>query len=356
VASNRLVCQWFAAWRQALLGPTAQAFYPVATHHRTHLLTQNAATSTTARHGTSGIACMVVGCFLVTLNDAILKWLTDSYPVGQIMFVRSLFVFLPIIGLALHEGGLGNLRVRNLRGQMVRAGIVVCGMFLFVTGISFMPLADALAISFASPFLATALAVPMLGEKVGWRRWSAVCVGMMGVVVIIRPTGEGLAWAALLPLGAALTGALRDILTRKLSVSDSSSSILLFTTTAVMLAGLASCLADPVFGWSTVAWHAMPLEHIGMLAGAGTLLAGAQYLMIEAVRRSEIGLVAPFKYTSMVWAVLTGFLIYGTFPDQWIIAGSMLVVASGIYILQRERTLKTDRKSIPDRPDSAPLG
>ncbi len=167
--------------------------------------------------------------------------------------------------------------------------------------------------------------------------------------------GRGLAWAALLPLGAALIGALRDILTRRSSVSDSSSSILLFTTTAVMLASLASCLADPVLGWSAVAWHAMPLERIGMLAGTGILLADAQYLMIEAVRRSEVGLVAPFKYTSMVWAVLTGFLIYDTLPDQWIVAGSTLVIASGLYILQRERMLKTDRKSVPDRPDSAPL-
>jgi drug/metabolite transporter (DMT)-like permease len=318
-------------------------------------LTQNVATNLSARDGTGGIAFMVAGCFLVTLNDAILKWLTVSYPVGQIMFVRSLFVFLPIVVLALHEGGLANLRVHNLRGQAVRAAIVVLGMFLFVTGISLMPLADALAIAFASPLMATALAVPMLGEKVGWRRWTAVCVGMAGVVVIIRPTGEGLAWAALLPLGSALTGALRDIVTRKLSVSDSSSSILLVTTIAVMIAGLASALADPLLGWTAVAWQAMSFDHVAMLGGAGVLLAGGQYCMIEAVRRSEVGLVAPFKYTSMIWAVLTGFLIYGIFPDLWIIAGSALVVASGLYILQRERTLKTARRSIPDRPDSAPL-
>ena len=303
-----------------------------------------------------GIVCMVIGMALLTLNNALLKTLTGDYPPGQLIALRAAFVFIPIALIAWRSGGIGTLRIYNLGGQSIRAGFLVATQFLMVTSLALLPLADVTALSFSGPLVITALAGPMLGEQVGWRRWSAVCVGMVGVVIIIRPTGEGLAWAALLPLGAALTGALRDILTRKLSVSDSSSSILLFTTTAVMLAGLASSLADPVFGWSSVAWHAMPLEHIGMLAGAGTLLAGAQYLMIEAVRRSEIGLVAPFKYTSMVWAVLTGFLIYGTFPDQWIIAGSMLVIASGIYILQRERTLKTPRKSIPDRPDSAPLG
>jgi len=296
----------------------------------------------------------VTGCALVTFNDAILKWLTADYPVGQIMFVRAIFVFPPILLLALNEGGLGNLRVRNVKGHAVRSAIVVCGMFLFVTGISLMPLADALAIAFATPLLGTALAVPMLGEKVGWRRWSAVVVGLMGVVVALKPTGEGIALAALLPLGAAVTGALRDIVTRRLSVSESSSSILMVTTAAVMLAGLLSSLA-PFVGWHEVAWQPMHWEHIGMLAGAGVLLAGAQYLMIEAVRLAEIGLVAPFKYTSIVWAVLLGYIVFDTVPDAWIITGSTIVIASGLYILHREATLKTERKSIPDRPDSAPL-
>ncbi|MBC6439821.1 MAG: DMT family transporter [Rhodospirillales bacterium] len=304
--------------------------------------------------GVKGLLCMVAGCALVTFNDAILKWLTTDYPVGQIMFVRAIFVFPPILLLALNEGGLSNLRVRNVKGHAVRSGIVVCGMFLFVTAISLMPIADALAIAFAAPLLGTVLAVPMLGERVGWRRWSAVIVGLCGVVVALKPTGEGIALAALLPLGAAVTGALRDIVTRRLSVSDSSSSILMVTTVAVMLAGLVSSLA-PVVGWHAVAWQAMTWEHIGLLAGAGVLLAGAQYLMIEAVRYAEIGLVAPFKYTSIVWAVILGYLVFDTVPDVWIVTGSTIVIASGLYILHRETTLNTAHRSVPDRPDSAPL-
>tara|TARA_B100000676_G_scaffold309290_1_gene372419 strand:+ start:3582 stop:4499 length:918 start_codon:yes stop_codon:yes gene_type:complete len=297
---------------------------------------------------------MVAGCALVTFNDAILKWLTADYPVGQIMFARAIFVFPPIVLLALNEGGLSNLKVRNVRGHAVRSAIVVTGMFLFVTAISLMPIADALAIAFAAPLLGTALAVPMLKERVGWRRWTAVVVGLAGVIVALKPTGEGIALAAFLPLGAAVTGALRDIVTRKLSVSDSSSSILMVTTAAVLLAGLISCLA-PVVGWHEVAWQPMTWNHIGLLAGAGVLLAGAQYLMIEAVRLGEIGLVAPFKYTSIVWAVLLGYIVFDTAPDAWIITGSVVVIASGLYILHREATLKTDRRSIADRPDSAPL-
>ena len=190
--------------------------------------------------GVRGILFMVAGCALIVFNDVIVKLLTEQYPVGQAMFVRSLFVIPPVLLFALYEGKLANLRVHNFKGQALRSVIVVTGMFLFLTAITMMPIADALAITFAAPLMATALAVPLLGERVGWRRWSAVVVGLAGVILVLRPTGEGIAVVALLPLGSAITLALRDILTRRLSVSDSSSSILMFTTLAVM--GTSPCL------------------------------------------------------------------------------------------------------------------
>jgi len=298
---------------------------------------------------------MVAGCALVTLNDSILKWLTADYATGQIMAVRGLFVLLPVLALARWEGGLRMLRVRRPRGQAVRAGIVVCGMFLFIGGLSFMPLADALAITFASPLFATALAVPMLGERVGWRRWSAVLVGLAGVAVMLRPTGEGFAWATLLPLGAAVTGALRDIVTRRLSVSDSSSSILCVTTLAVIVAGVLTALVEPVTGSHFLAWRPMGLVPVALLALAGLLLGAGQYLMIEAVRHAEVGLVAPYRYSSMIWAVTIGLVAFGTVPDLWILAGAGLVIASGIYILRREAALRTARGALSDRPEALPL-
>jgi len=298
---------------------------------------------------------MTAGAFVITLNDALLKWLSADYPVGQIIAVRGVFVFLPVLALAHWEGGLRMLRVRNPTGQAVRALIVVCGMFLFIGGLRYMPLADAIAITFASPLFATALAVPMLGEKVGWRRWSAVLVGLVGVSIMLRPSGEGLAWAALLPLGAALTGALRDITTRRLSVSDSSSSILCVTTAAVTGAGLLTLLIRPLTGSAFLAWQPMPLSHVGMLALAGFLLGAGQYLMIESVRLAEIGLVAPFRYTSIIWATGAGFVVYGTLPDHWVLTGASLVIASGIYILHRETRHVAARRSLPSRPDGPPL-
>jgi len=274
-----------------------------------------------------GIACMVAGGALLTANDAILKWLTGGYPVGQIMFLRGLFVFVMVAYLVWRAGGLVSLRVVRFRGHLVRAGLVVGGTFMFVTGLSLLPLADAIAISFAGPLFVTALAPVMLGEHVGWRRWAAVLVGFVGVLVMIRPTGEAVQWAALLPLAASLTGALRDILTRGMSGRESSVAILFVSTSAVCLGGLATA----PFGWSPVT-----MPDIGLFALAGLVLGGAHFLLIETFRFAEAALVAPFKYSNMIWAVALGFFIWGDLPDRWTIGGAAFVICSGLYILHRE--------------------
>ena len=307
------------------------------------------------RANTRGILCMLASVCIITLNDSLLKWLSPDFPVGQIMAIRGLFVFLPVLALARWEGGLHMLRISRPGAQTMRAVFVVAGMFLYIGGLRFMPLADAIAITFAGPLFSTALAVPMLGEKVGWRRWSAVVIGLFGVTVMLRPSGEGIAWAAMLPLGAALASGFRDIVTRRLSVSDSSSSILGVTTLAVTCAGFLTILIPPLTGWDYWTWQPMDLAHVAILALAGLLLGTGQYLMIESVRLAEIGLVAPFRYTSMLWAVAVGYLVYGTLPDHWVLTGAGLVIASGIYILHRETRVRAAPAAVGGRPDALPL-
>ncbi|MDA0220459.1 MAG: DMT family transporter [Proteobacteria bacterium] len=307
------------------------------------------------RANTRGILCMLASVCIITLNDSLLKWLSADFPVGQIMAIRGLFVFLPVLALARWEGGLHMLRISRPGAQTMRAVFVVAGMFLYIGGLRFMPLADAIAITFAGPLFSTALAVPMLGEKVGWRRWSAVVIGLIGVTVMLRPSGEGIAWAAMLPLGAALTSGFRDIVTRRLSVSDSSSSILGVTTLAVTCAGFLTILIPPLTGWDYWTWQPMDLAHVAILALAGLLLGTGQYLMIESVRLAEIGLVAPFRYTSMLWAVALGYLVYGTLPDHWVLTGAGLVIASGIYILHRDTRVRAAPAAVGGRPDALPL-
>jgi len=187
-----------------------------------------------------GITFTILGGALLTTNDAVLKWLTSDYPVGQLMFIRGLFVFLPVMLIVWRAGGFGLIRVNSFRDQSLRAGFAFTSGFCFITGISFLPLADALAITFAGPLFVTALAPPMLGETVGWRRWSAVLVGFAGVVVMLRPGAEAVQWAALFPLGASLAGALRDLTTRQMAGRETSVSIMCFSTAVIVLA-----LGDP---------------------------------------------------------------------------------------------------------------
>jgi len=165
------------------------------------------------------------------------------------MTLRGLFVLFPIAYLVWRKGGLSSLRVGNVKGQGFRAALVVAATFLFVTGLEFLPLADAVSITFAGPLFLTAMAAAILGETVGWRRWAAVVVGFTGVVLIMRPTGGAVQWAALLPLSASFLGASRDIVTRHLAGRESSVAILAVTTTAVIFAGLVTL----PFGWKPVA-------------------------------------------------------------------------------------------------------
>ncbi|WP_282609575.1 DMT family transporter [Pelagibius sp. Alg239-R121] len=280
-----------------------------------------------------GVLCMVGAGLFLTLNDAVLKWLTGDYPVGQIMFLRGLFVFLPIILLVWHAGGPRSLRVGRITPHLLRGALMVAGTFLFINGLRHLPFADAISITFAGPLFVTALAAPLLGEVIRWRRWLAVGIGFAGVLIIIRPTSEVAQWAAIFPLAASVTGALRDILTRKMSQHDSSIAVMFYSTIAVTAAGGVTFVGG---------WEPVQLEDIGLFFLCGFLLGCAHFLMIEAFRLAEAALVVPFKYVSMVWAVVLGLVIWGDIPDAWTFAGAAVVIGSGLYILHRERASKTE--------------
>ncbi len=275
---------------------------------------------------------MIGAGFFLTLNDAVLKWLTGDYPVGQIMFLRGVFVFLPIAFFVWQAGGGKSLRVRHIQPHLLRGALMIAGTFLFINGLRHLPFADAISITFAGPLFVTALAAPLLGEVIRWRRWLAVIIGFIGVLIIIRPTSEVAQWAAIFPLAASITGALRDILTRKMSQHDSSVAVMFYSTLAVTFAGGVTFLG----GWAPV-----QTADLGLFLLCGVLLGFAHFLMIEAFRLAEAALVVPFKYVSLLWAVLLGLVIWGDIPDGWTFAGAGVVVASGLYILHRERIRKT---------------
>ncbi|GAB4231360.1 MAG: DMT family transporter [Methyloligellaceae bacterium] len=292
------------------------------------------------------VAFMLAGSALLTINDALVKALASSYPAGQVLFIRGMFVLPWIFLAAFFMGGLRALKIKSFKGQALRGTCVIASAFLFITGLTLLPLAEAIAAAFTGPLFITAMAPLVLGEVVGWRRRLAVLAGFVGVLFMVRPGSGALQWAIIFPLCAAMFGGMRDLITRRISQSETTLAVLFTTTTIVAMAGLAT---------SSLGWEVLKLDHLPHFAASGFLLAGAHYAMIEAFRLGEAAIVAPFKYTSLIWAILLGFLMFGDLPDGWTLAGAGIIIAAGLYILERERALKKKARPVTAVGPSARL-
>ena len=271
---------------------------------------------------------MIVSTLVLTIQDAIAKWLTADFHAGEILFYRGIFTFIPIVILVAWAGNWRVLISRDLKGTLIRAGLGAATSIFVVLSFVYLPLATALAIIFLNPIILTALSVPMLGERVGWQRWVAVLIGFAGVLIMVRPSGGGVPFFYIFPLVTALLASLRDVATRRLRGTDNSLSILFYSMLVAILAGGASL---PVLGS-----HWPGLFDWGLLAAAGILAAVAHLLIIQALLLAPAGTVAPFRYLSLVWAVVIGYGVWGDVPDQWKLAGAALVVGAGLFILHRE--------------------
>jgi drug/metabolite transporter (DMT)-like permease len=282
-----------------------------------------------------GIAIMVLGVALLTANDAISKYLAESHPVGQVICLRQAATLLVIVPYVMLVSGWGSLRVVSWPGQITRGLLFVANAALIVLGFSLLPLATVITIMFASPIATALFSAPLLAERVTLNRWFAILAGFAGVLVVIRPGGGGFEWALLIPVGAAIANSLRDIVTRRLSRSETSISMLLWSTLIVMAAGLVTA----PFGWQPVTATAA-----AWFVAAGVFNATAHFLLIEALRLGEAAVIAPVRYTSLIWATLIGFFVWRELPDAWVVAGSAVIIASGIYMIRSEAK-KGDRLS-----------
>lgn len=276
------------------------------------------------------IICALAGGAVLTLNDGLVKTLAADFPVGQVLALRGVFIYIMIFAFAMRMGGVHTAwQIKSWKGQGLRGFCVVGSSFTFVTGLSYLPLADAIAIAFAGPLFVTMMAPVMLGEHVGWRRWAAVLVGFIGVLVIVRPGTTAFQWFAIFPIMASFLGGMRDLITRKMAASETTVAVLFVTTTAVVSAGFVSYFFTD--------WMPVEARHLKYFIGSGLLIGIAHYLLIEAFRLGEAALVSPFKYGNVLWAVLFGYLLFGDLPDGATLAGALIVSMSGLYILHRER-------------------
>jgi drug/metabolite transporter (DMT)-like permease len=274
-----------------------------------------------------GIAIMVVGVAFLTANDAVSKYLTESHPVGQVICLRQAATLLVIVPYVMAVTGWGALRVASWSGQVTRGLLFVANAGLIVLALSLLPLATVITIMFASPIITAAVSLPMLAERVGPQRWIAILAGFAGVLIVIRPGAAGFEWALLVPVAAAVANSLRDVMTRLLSRTETSIAILFWSTLIVMAAG---ALTAP-FGWQPVtataaAWFVL----------AGVFNAAAHFLLIEALRLGEATVITPVRYTSLLWAAVIGYVVWRELPDAWVLAGSAVIIASGINIVRAE--------------------
>ena len=279
---------------------------------------------------TAGIGLAALAFGLFSVMDALVKWLSAAYPVPQILVFNALFALVPVAVMVARRGGLAQLRTRRLGLHLLRGLLGTTSAFLAFYAYSRLPLADAYAIIFATPLLITALSVPILGEAVGWRRWSAVVVGFFGILVMLRPGVAPIGLGSVAALGAACASACGALLVRKLSVTETTTSIAFYSNLmAVVLIGIAF---SPMF--------VVPrLLDLGLMAASGLLSGTALLMLIGAYRRSPAALVAPFQYSQMLWAIVLGALVWGDLPQPATLLGAAIVAGSGLFILYRETAL-----------------
>jgi drug/metabolite transporter (DMT)-like permease len=274
-----------------------------------------------------GIVVMIAGVALLTANDAVSKYLAQSHPVGQVICLRQAATLLVIVPYIMAVSGWGAVRVVSWPGQATRGLLFVANAALIVLALSLLPLATVITIMFVSPIVTAALSAPLLAERVGPRRWAAILGGFVGVLIVIRPGAAGFEWALLVPVAAAVANSLRDVMTRRLSRTETSIAILFWSTLIVMAAG---ALTAP-FGWQPVTGAA-----VAWFMLAGVFNATAHFLLIEALRLGEAAVISPMRYTSLIWATLIGYAVWRELPDAGVVLGSAVIIASGIYMLRIE--------------------
>lgn len=273
-----------------------------------------------------GIAFVLATTVLFVIHDAISKHVARYYPVTEVLWVRYLVHAAFMLAVFAPRMRLDLVRARRPVLQIVRALLLVGSSFAFMNGLRYLPLGDSTAIHFLSPLLLTALSAPLLGEKVEARNWLAVFLGFGGVLIIVRPGGAMLQLAALFPFLSACCSSFYQIITRKFRGSEN-------PVTTHFITGLTGAVVTGLTWQSS--WTMPTLPHALLMIGQGFAAGVGHYLLIEVFQRMGPAVAAPFTYTQLVWAMLFGLLLFGEIPDTGSILGSLIIVASGIYLARR---------------------
>ena len=284
---------------------------------------------TTAGGHLRGVLSMLVAVAAFSLMDASMKMLAPHYPPMQVAAMRGL-TSLPLVLLwALIDGGPMQLVRIRWPLHLLRGVLSVIMLVAFVYGLQTLPLAETYSLFFVAPLLITALAVPILGERVGWRRWLAILIGLCGTLIVLRPSGQGmLSLGGLAVIVSAMGYALSAITVRVLGRTDSTQSMVVWMLAMLSVFSLALAWR----GWMPV--DAADWKPIATLAISGAI---GQYGITEAFRSAPASVIAPLEYTALIWGLGLDWSLWGTLPDRWMLAGAAVIVVCGLYLVRRER-------------------
>ncbi len=292
-----------------------------------------------SRAALAGISLMTAGIFLFAVNDALGKWLMATYTVGQVLLIRSLAA-LPLLAPFIWRDRSTFAEAPRWGLQVLRAVLATVEVACFYWAVAYLPLADVMAFYLAGPIFVTAIAGTMLGEPVGWRRWSAVIAGFIGVVVCLRPGVTAFTWPALIALVGSFTFSLSMISTRFLR--GTSGTVLVTTQTIGAL--LFGMVLAPI-GWVTPS-----LGDLALLCLLGMVAMVAHVCVNRSLVLAPASTVVPYQYTTIVWAVLFGYLVFKDVPDTYMLTGAAIIVAAGLFIFLREQQLARRDRAFSEPP------
>ncbi len=292
----------------------------------------------------------------LSVSDSIIKWLSPIYALHEIMLFRALFAMVVVLGIVQLEGGLKTLKTRRPILHFFRGSLLVLANMFFFLGLATLPFAETVALFFVAPLFICLLSQPVLGEKVGLSRWIVILIGLSGVLVMVRPGAEVFALTSLLPILAALSYAIMQMMTRKLGMHERAGTLTFYIQLAFLLIssliglsigdGRLDTMGNPTSEFLLRAWIWPLPDDFGLLALCGLIVAFGGYLLSQAYRLGQASAVAPFEYTSMPFALIIGYYLWGDWPDWTSFVGSGLIIFSGLLIVYLESRSRRLKKSL----------
>lgn len=277
-----------------------------------------------------GVVLMLLGMLMFSLNDVMGKWLVSTYSVGQVVLIRSIAALIVLAPFIWYGGASKLVRVERPAMQAARVFMSTAEVFAFYFAVSYLPLADVMTYWLAVPIYVAAISPFVLKEPVGWRRWSAIIVGFIGVVIALEPSSQALTPQALISILGSMTFAAMLLLGRTLRGTPDT-TLVFWQIVGAGLAGLASLWFE---------WTPVSLRDLLLLGLLGVVAMVAHVLVNRALKLADAATVAPLQYTLLLWAILFGWLVFGDVPRVTMLVGAGFIIASGLFILFREQQLK----------------